>query len=348
LFKDSSRRFAPPLPDPQSVAELRTIVRTEKPDIVHAHNWLIHSYLPLSAKTGPKVVMTLHDYSKICAQKRLWRTDTLCAGPSLTKCLSCASHHYGPLKGVVTSLSLRMRQASLQNHIDLFIPVSNSVALGNRLDKEGLTYEVIPNFIPDDVEKRTDPAYPELKKLPEGPFILFAGDLSVDKGVRVLLAAYEKLKKPMPLVLIGKSADERGLRPVKGVRILERFPHSAMMEAWNRAAIAVVPSIWADPCPTVAMEAMAARCPVVAARSGGLTDIVEHGMSGLLVEPGDPAELASAIQILNDDSRLREEIGKRAAGAITAFKAASVLPRIEHVYEQLLNQPSVIRKEALI
>src|ERR1700733_5545063 len=47
LFSDADRPFAPPFPDPELVLGLRRVVASENPDVIHAHNWLLHSYLPL-------------------------------------------------------------------------------------------------------------------------------------------------------------------------------------------------------------------------------------------------------------------------------------------------------------
>ena len=342
LFKDANRRFSPPLPDPQTMSELKAIMSAEAPDVVHAHNWLVHSYLPLRSTNRARLVMTLHDYSAICAQKRLWRDNDLCNGPGLSKCLKCAGQHYGAIKGPLTSLSLRLRRSALAKSVDLFVPVSNAVATGSQLRALNLPFEVIPNFIPDDVETRTDASYAGLRELPDEPFLLFVGDLSVDKGVLVLLESYRRSKTTMPLVLIGKSAEGANLPSVAGVKVLDRFPHAAVMEAWARSSVAIVPSIWADPCPTVAMEAMASGKPVIASDIGGLSDIVSHEHSGLLVRPGDVDGLSQAIQRLSDAPALRESLASQAKTSIRAFKATSVIPRIEGAYARVLGRTAMV------
>ena len=71
LFSYDDRQFAPPFPDPEALWALRRIILQERPDIIHAHNWIVHSFTPLKVWSKAKLVMTLHDYSLVCVQKRL-------------------------------------------------------------------------------------------------------------------------------------------------------------------------------------------------------------------------------------------------------------------------------------
>jgi glycosyltransferase involved in cell wall biosynthesis len=79
---------------------------------------------------------------------------------------------------------------------------------------------------------------------------------------------------------------------------------------WDAANIAVVPSTEPEPFGMVALEAMAAGKPVVAAAHGGLLDIVVDGVTGLLVTPNDADRLANAIAVLARDKNERERMGK--------------------------------------
>lgn len=78
---------------------------------------------------------------------------------------------------------------------------------------------------------------------------------------------------------------------------------------WASSDIAVTPSIEPEPFGRVAIEAMAHRLPVVAAAHGGLAEIVEHGRTGILVQPGNAADLARAISQLASDRSMREAFG---------------------------------------
>ncbi|MFL5246911.1 MAG: glycosyltransferase family 4 protein, partial [Myxococcales bacterium] len=203
LFSEGGRRHAMPAPDPVTLRALRRIVRRERPQVVHAHNWLVHSIVPLKRWSGAALVLSLHDMSLVCATKRFVRDGAPCTGPGLRRCVINASRHYGAPKGVPVALALRRMQPAVHNAVDMFLPVSRAVADGCSLDARVLPYEVMPNLLDD--ELYTD-AHPESVPtgLPYEAFALFVGDLVEEKGIDVLLDAYDGLDDPPPLVLIGR------------------------------------------------------------------------------------------------------------------------------------------------
>jgi glycosyltransferase involved in cell wall biosynthesis len=337
LFSDTSRRHVPPFPDPELGLALRRIIARERPEIVHAHNWMLHSFLPLKAWSGAKLVLTVHDHSVRCPKKKLIRGDTHCVSPAFADCVRCASAHYGakglPILALHKAVSLIAEPA-----VDMFLPVSRAVAEDNQLLGSNLPVRVIPNFVPDDVAALPDTPHPLLAQLPENEFLLFVGAFGRYKGLDVLLEAYAGMTNAPPLVIIGYQTAEYPIRTTTfppNTLVLRDWPHAAVMQAWARAMIGLVPSTWSDPCPTVAMEAMALGRPLIATCMGGLTDLVGDGENGLLVPPDDPAALRAAMARLIADPALRAQMGAAGRRKVTAFQAGSVVERIEQVYREL-------------
>ncbi len=333
----SGRPYLPPFPDPAVARALGDILDRERPDIVHAHNWMVHSFLPHKRRSGARLVMTLHDYEIACAKRSLMYRGAECSGPGLEKCLRCAGANYGTAKGMVVTLGNWATRPPLLRSVDLFVAVSNAVVAGNELDRHGATYTVIPNFAPDDVVATADTTDPQLAALPEEPFWLYVGALSVHKGVPVLLDAYRRLADSPPLVLIGRSSDFDPHPLPANVTLISNLRHAAVMAAWQRAALGIVPSRFPDPCPTVAIEAMACGVPVVGSRSGGLPDLVADGESGVLVPPGDAAALAAALQRINAAPDALDAMSAAARARAPRFMAGSVVERIELVYRALFD-----------
>jgi glycosyltransferase involved in cell wall biosynthesis len=339
LFANPERQSAPPAPDPAVMLKLRKLMGRLRPDVIHAHNWLIHSYLPLHGPGSPPLVLTLHDYSLVCAKKNLMYRGALCDGPALAKCLRCASRHYGIPKAIVTVGGVLGRLPRERVAVDRFIAVSQAVADGNQLGSEGLRYDVIPNFI-SNVDPVDDPALDHLiAELPTEPFILYVGGLAAIKGVEVLLRAYRRMVDPPPLVLIGYTTGDPvaalGDLP-SGARVLSDWPHAAVLSAWKRSLFGVVPSVWAEPFGIVAIEAMAAGRPLVASSTGGLQDIVDDGRTGFLVAPGDERQLSAAMSRLVEDAALRERMGAAGLKRVARFREAAVVPQIERLYDQVV------------
>lgn len=341
LFSDGGRRFASPLPDPETMLALREIIRRERPEIIHGHNWLIHSALPLKRWSGAKLVASLHEYSLACARKDLAYRGTVCDGPALGKCLSCASAHYGKAKGIPTALATAAMGDIERRTVDMFLPVSQAVAAGNGLVGGRAPYRVIPNFIPDDVAATSDETAECLADLPADGFLLFVGALNRHKGVEPLLRAYSELRDAPPLVLIGSTwPDTPKAFPANAI-VLKNWTQRAVMAAWQRCSIGIVPSVWPEPWGAVAMEAMMVGKPVVASRTGGLADIVAHERTGLLVPPGDVAALRDALQTLIDDPAKRAAFGEAGRRRVQErFTTSVVVPEIEGVYRDLLNGTS--------
>jgi glycosyltransferase involved in cell wall biosynthesis len=336
LFADDRRRSLPPFPDPELALSLGRLARSFDPDVVHAHNWMIHSYLPVRATHRAPLVLTLHDFSLRCATKVLLNRGRNCSGPAFEKCLRCASAHYGAVKGPTTFIANLAGTAAEIRLVDRFVAVSRDVAVGNALG--GVPHEVIPNF----AVRPTAPAAgvdAYVDQLPDEPFILFVGALGRLKGLHVLLEAYRGLSDPPPLVLIGYPMPESvrllGDLP-SGVRLLGQWPPEAVPEAWRRAAFGVVPSICREACPTVVIEGMIAGRPVIGSRIGGIPDLIVDGETGLLVPPGDPLALRQAMAELIDDPQRARRMGAAADARGIGFEADEVVPRIEAVYRELV------------
>ncbi len=329
---DSERHHAPPLPDPEIAFELRRLLRSERPDVIHAHNWLVNSYVPLDRDRGPALALSMHDYGLVCATKRFLNRGADCTGPRTGKCVRCAGDYYGRLKGAGVAFGTRLAEPRLRRAVDVFLPVSTAVR-----DRcgfgEGELHRVIPNFIgelPPPVAED-----PRLAGLPAEPFILYFGDVTVDKGGRQLVEAYKALEDPPPLVLVGRCY-LRELAEIPGVVALGRLPHRLAIETLRHSLFTVVPSLLPETFGLVALETAAAGKPIVASRIGGLLDVVVDGETGILVAPAAREAMTAAMRRLLDDPALRERMGAAARERVRRFSPAAVVPQFEAAYELAL------------
>ena len=338
LFATASRPWAPPTPDPEAMVALRRVIARERPEVVHGHDWLARSFLPLKRRNGPPLLMSLHYFTLSCPKKNLMHDGKPCSGPALTKCLGCAGRHYGRAKGAAVVLGQRALSPLEARLVDLFLPVSVATAEGNGLPQAGLPHEVIHNL----ASAAGDPGpYADLLGgLPHDPFLLFVGDVSPVKGIDVLLKAYGRLRAPPPLVLLGKVWRESPPTLPPGVSLLRDWPNAAVREAMRRCFALVVPSVWPEPFGMVVLEALAAGRPVVASEIGGIPEIVCDGREGLLIPPGDPIALAGALERLVADTDLREELAANAGRRAGDYAPDAVVPRFEAAYERVLRRPS--------
>jgi len=325
---DVERRHAPPGPDPETVLGLRRLLASERPDVVHAHNWLFHSYLPVDRAGGPATVLSLHDYGLVCATKRFLNRGADCTGPRLAKCIRCAGDYYGRPKGIGVAVGTRASERMVRRHIDMFLPVSSAVSerCGFGGDEP---HRVIPNFIGALPPRPADEG--PLAALPAEPFILYFGDVTLDKGGGQLMQAYGRLESPPPLVLAGRCFLD-DIEIVPGVVALGRLPHQLAIEVLRRSLFTVVPSLVPETFGLVALETAATGKPVVASDIGGLKDVVVDGTTGYLVQPGNAEALGAAMQRLISDPALQKRMGEAARRRADEFSADAILPQVEDAY----------------
>lgn len=336
------RRYAAPLPDPKTTAGLRRVVERFQPDVVHAHNWLVNSYLPLARRAAAPLVLSLHDYGILCPTKRLFYKGAVCSGPGPLKCLNHCFEYYGAGKGTMVGAGTRLSEPWVRRRVDMFLSVSSAVEELCRV-RSGDAHRIVPNFVgelplpPADVEE-------QLSFLPDGDFVLYFGDVGEDKGAGSLIAAHRELGEGAPpLVLIGRHRME-GLAEAPGVVAPGPMPHAVAIEALRRSLFSVAPSIWAEPFGIVALEAAAAGKPIVASDIGGLRDVVADGETGLLVPAGDSAALRTGLERLLSDRELRERMGAAAAERAQRFSPEVVVPQFEAAYEEAVD--SRLKKRA--
>jgi glycosyltransferase involved in cell wall biosynthesis len=332
VSEDPQRHHPPPFPDPEAVVRLRRLVAELKPDLVHAYGWMTASAAASLVGSSTPLLVSTHDYGNICAQFTLVRDGRACSGPAPAKCLSCASSTYGLAKGSAAVASILGARPLLRRKVKAIHSVSPFAGdvVDRNLRVPGVTPVVIPNFLEAGADAPVDEAL--LAKLPSEPFILFVGHLRPYKGIDVLLAAYKRIADPPPLVMVGTIGPDTPERFPAGVTVLTYVPHATVMALWERALFGVSPSIAPEALPSVVLEAMSKGKAMIGSGIGGYADMIEDGVTGLLVAPGGVGQLAEAMTLLSDDEKLRERLGQGGAKRVCEFSPQAIVPRIERLY----------------
>lgn len=173
--------------------------------------------------------------------------------------------------------------------------------------------------------------------------ILYVGRIAPEKGLFVLLHAVERLAGSAPdlpwsLTIAGGGEPEYVSRVTRMVQrlglanfvtYLGERPAKDIPDLMHNHGVVVIPSLWDEPLPRTALEAMASGRLVVASRVGGLPEIVIHGWNGLLAKVGDPLALAETLLA----ARSRPGLAKRLATA--GRKAVESRHTINHMMEQV-------------
>jgi glycosyltransferase involved in cell wall biosynthesis len=237
----------------------------------------------------------------------------------------------------------RFADRATASRVDAYVAVAAAAAAA--LIADGAPAErvhTIPNGI--DVDALRAQAGEPVPQLPAGrPLVVCAARLETVKGVEYLVRAAEDLPGAT-VAITGTGPLEESLREIAvtlgvadRVVFLGRVPYTAPVFA--AADVVVLPSL-SEGLPTVALEAMALARPVVATCVGGTPEAVQDGVTGLLVEPCDPAALAGAIKRLADDPQLARALGEAGAARVEErFTAAVMVDSYAALFADLVAAP---------
>lgn len=290
------------------------------PAILHVHNFmptLSPSVFFAAGAARVPVVQTLHNYRLICANAQLFREGRVCERcveqrsflPGIR--LACYRGSRAGSAVVGGTMALHHALGTWSGRVARYIALSEFAAakLGEfRVPREKI--RIKPNFVPD---RAQDLVASEIFEEPAQPFGLFVGRLSEEKGLATLIAADGQGRLPFSIKVAGdgpwrERVEHAAGRPGSRLVVLGRQSENEVFALMQQAAVLLVPSLWYEGFPMVMVEALSLGLPVIASRLGGLPEIVEDGVCGLLHAPGDPEALARAVQdfvALPTEARIR-------------------------------------------
>lgn len=316
----------------QLVAET---IRDFRPDVIHLHN----AYPALgpavhlaAAKLRIPVVMTVHNYRLRCPNGLMFTEGSICRRCLNGNHASAVLHDCFPDRrqsaAYAVALWLHRYVLRLQEKVARFVAPSRFVR--DRLVDWGIPERhtfAIPNF----VQALPTPSNP-------GRHGVFIGRLSTEKGVDVLVRALALAGDP-PFQIVGDGPARGiveelgrglGLRNTEFLGRIEREDVHAVLEGCRYL---VMPSVWEEPCPIAALEAMAHGRAILVSSIGGLAELVP-GREGLACAPGDAGDLAEKIGVLQQDESFSREAGRNAWELCRREYSPEVhLSRLERVYE---------------
>jgi glycogen(starch) synthase len=302
----------------EAATVIHRFLRDQRPDLIHLHNLHYFSAEPLDAVLA---YADLHAVPVVLTAHNTW-------DDALFRQIAGRAARYARI--VAVSDFIRR---------DLV-----------RLGYPGDRIVVIHHGLPDDWWQGGQPWSPHS----EGPVIFHPARMSVGKGSAVVIRAFAKVRQRYPaarLVLAGtartvdwhrqQASEIRDLiRLVEELAVADAvtwqpFDWQEMKTQYDRADIVLYPSVMPEPFGIVTIEAMARGRPLIVSDAGGLPEIVEHGVSGLVVPRGSVDALADAIAELWGDPDKARRLGQAARARVAArFRAGTMVDRTEAVLLQ--------------
>jgi glycosyltransferase involved in cell wall biosynthesis len=316
---------------PQVAAIMSNIIQRERPDLIHVHNWVglslgaILSNVPSSAPHIP-VAMTLHDYSLCCVYADLRHPDGHGCDPRLPCRLLSALNRR--LTGSV-GLALSPSRYTLELH--------QARGFFRRADRK-----VIPNGIEPLAQSLSPLAGEGRGGGSKGTFdIVYMSRVQSYKGPDVLIRAFRRLTDPsLRLHVAGAGPALESCRSLAAgdarIRLHGFVDGEERSRLLSTADCVVLPSLWPENSPVTIQEAFQFGAVVIASRVGGIPEMVRDGVNGLLVEPGDEAGIAAAIERLRKSPDLGARLRASAAETARLYDMRFHVARLIEAYQRLL------------
>jgi glycosyltransferase involved in cell wall biosynthesis len=340
--------------------QLARVARDQDADVIHAQGKGVLVAASIAGAVGRRPVLaTIRDTGLLCP---LGMCPLFEPGPTfdcstsqyVRRCAPFFLEHYvagaGPLRRALTWASLLAAWMDQQlKHLALrrargIVGVSRGILRvhpARLFDPERAS---VVHTLPPAVDDSSLPAPGVTRRrlqIGDAPFVLYAGKLSLGKGTPVLVEAMDVVRRAVPrTVFVFAGKGDLRVPPADDVRVLGSIPQGELFALYRAADVVVVPSTWPEPLSRVLLEAMRLGRPIVATAVGGTPEVVEDGVTGLLVPGRDPRALGEAISGLLQDPERRQRMGAEAARRLErVFDEERVIDALLDAYRAALERP---------
>lgn len=290
--------------------------------VLNIYNYMSPSILHTLSKRSIPIAMQVGDYHLICSNYQCMREGQPCFLCQKGEFIS--GLRYRCVKGSLSASAVRVmamyvqRILKLWDLVDLFLVPCRFMR--DRLVESGIRPERL-RILPYAVRA---PAAGELSK--KGEYILSFGRVSSEKGLDLLIRAYQMAAPDVDLIILGRDYDGEQARlealvtPEFAGRIrFLGFKGGAELSRWiGGALLTVVPSRWHDNAPLSVYESLGHVTPVAGAAMGGIPEQISPGVDGVLFNPCDPRDLASKLGALLADKPALVRMGQAGREKILA------------------------------
>ncbi len=308
--------------DVDTQKKLDCFLKEFKPDIVHMHEFfynLTPSIIKACKQNNTPVIMTLHTARLVCPTGKVMLKgkslcdEVYCAKGNSLHCIvnNCFEGNFKHSAIYAAEFAAR-KVHKLVEQIDHFI--SPSRALADLAMKSGFVenrISVVNNLL-ERHHFNVEPRYNNQN------YFLYVGRLAHDKGVQYLIKAFSMLPKEIELHLVGTGPQEEDFKlmakeyGLDNVRFLGFKSGKELYDIYKGCIASILTCYWFENFPTTILETFVNGKPAIGSNIGGIPEMVEPGVTGLLTEPANPEDIARAVETLYNDKQKAIEMGKNA------------------------------------
>lgn len=327
---------------PSAARGMEAVLKAFHPDLVHLHN-IYHQLSPSVLRpiraAGIPAVMTLHDYKLACPTYRFLDHGQICEAcvprrfwnPALRRCNG----------GSLTASALNGLEMTVHTAAGLYGAVHRFACPSRFLERKMRESRVyperlrwVPNFVDvHSIRSKEDP----------GGGVVFAGRLSDEKGADLLIRAASSHPQ-LRIDIAGEGPTRPELERLATstgvadrVRFHGRLATVELHDLLRNASVMALPARWYENMPLAVLEAFATGLPVVASALGGLPELIDPEVDGLVVPPDDPTALGEALDSLVHDPARAFAMGRAGrAKAERSFAPEQHIERLDGVYAEAI------------
>lgn len=326
----------------EAYKKLLKLLKDTKANLIQTlqiHTFLSYSIIDAAKKLGLPVVSRMSNYQLMCPAELFLRNETVCE--DCTQNLVHAIRHKciqnSTLASTIRVVSLKLhRTKGTFNKIDRFIVPSQFLQqkmIEAGFDANKITY--LPSFVDT---QAIQPVYDS------DNYIAYSGRLAVEKGIQDLIDGFSKLNSSIRLLLIGDYQNPEGERlrryvAEKGLTRIEFLGYKKFTELkkiLEKALFTVCPSKWYENTPMSVYESLAMGKPVVGANLGSIPEQIIPGRTGLLFEPGNPADIAEKLDYLVSHPQKVVTMGQEARQIMEKYHSPEVhFAKLFQIYQEV-------------
>lgn len=282
-----------------------------QPDVIHLNNFnyqltpsIIYAVNDYKKRAGKKVklIFTAHDYQLICPNHMMKNPGTgenceKCVGGKFINCTKGGCIHSSKAKSLIGTAEATIYNAlKTYKYIDTIICCSEFMK--SKMDTNPLFAKktiAMHNFI-DSVEK---------KETEKEDYVLYFGRYAEEKGIDAIISA-----KGVNFVCAGSGDMENQINAQPHIKNVGFKTGKELEDLIRKAKCSVYPSTWYENCPFSVMESIMYGTPVVGADIGGIPELIDDGVTGILFESSNPQALEKAVKSITENDENAQQMSK--------------------------------------
>lgn len=313
--------------------KLKKLIKDTKPDIaylLHHINKLSPSVIDACKQNNLPVVMRLSDFFLVCPDGHLYRNKQICEECIKGSLFSAIKHRCvkkSLIASIIKSAAMKFhRVLKIYKKVDCIISPSEFTINKVKHILKGQKLVHIPTFVIN--KEKYNPKI--------GNYLLFVGRIEEHKGILDAIKSVEGTKYALKIVGASSTGYDKVLSDyiknnnIKNVELLGPKFGAELKKLYQNCRAVVIPALWYENLPNVALEAMMFSRPIIASGLGSLKYIIKDNHNGLLFKPGNISELRDRIKTIFENEKLCLKLGKN------SYKEASKTYNPEKHYNKLI------------